>query len=118
MNAIKQLNIEKGLFIVFILISILSIYADTLQQYYIKTNNQKYNKQAKSLFITTLIITLIIYSYFLYRNYNQLKDALLNNKNIFNNSIRTFGSILIIVATLCFIYFQLNNTDEIGISEI
>lgn len=118
MNAIKQLNIEKGLFIIFILTSVVSIYADTLQQYYIKTNNPNYNKQAKNIFITTLIITLIIYSYFLYRNYNQLKDAMLNNKNVFNNSIRVFGSILIIVATLCFIYFQLNNTTEAGVSEI
>ncbi len=118
MNDIKQLNIEKGLFIVFILISIVSIYADTLQQYYIKTNNLNYNKRAKNLFITTLIITLIIYSYFLYRNYNQLKDAMINNKNVFNNSIRVFGSILIVVATLCFIYFQLNSASETGISEI
>lgn len=115
MNKLKELNIEKTIFII---ISLVSIYADTLQQEFIKTKNTAFQTKAKDIFITALIISLLLYTYFLYRNYNELKQALHTNKNIFNNSIRTFGSILIVIATLCFIYFQLFDKTSLGISEV
>ncbi len=118
MNKLKELSVEKTIFIIFIIISLISIYADTLQQEFIKTKNPTYQSNAKTIFITALIISLLLYTYFLYRNYNELKHALNTNKNVFNYSIRTFGSILIVIATLCFIYFQLSDKTSLGVSEI
>jgi hypothetical protein len=111
---INELQFEKILAGFFIVISIMNIYGDNLQQTFIKTKDRQYEKKARDIFITALIISIFIYLYFIYRNNSDLKDAMENNDNVFESQVRLFGSILILIGALCILYFQLSATTPIG----
>lgn len=102
---IKRLSFENWIWVAFIVISVLDIYGDELIKKGIITNNKNYSTRANKLFLGIAYFSIIIYIYFLIRNYNDYKKY--NNKNY---QIRLFGSILILGGTLCLIYFQKNNT--------
>ena len=72
-DQIKNLTTEEILSSAFIVLGILSIYGDELQKKYIQTKNKAYEEQANSIFDLILLITLILYLIFLYRNPFQVR---------------------------------------------
>ena len=59
------------------------------------------------LFLFLTFVSLIIYVYFFMRNYSDYQKY--KNKSY---EVRLFGSILVLVASICFIYFQLTTRTE------
>ena len=63
----------------------------------------------KKIFITSLLITLVVYIFFTRDNYYELIKAKKVCRNIKPTSIRLLGSFLFIIGILCFIYYQIND---------
>lgn len=107
---INQLTFENYIWIIFIIIGVFNIFGDELIKKSIITNNSKPAELAKTIFTIIIIITIIIYLYFIQRNYQDF----LRNRNNQSYQIRLLGSILILVGTLCFLYFLLTafNIDD------
>lgn len=111
-NEIKRLKFEEFLWIIFAILSILNVYGDKEEEKYVITNQKFYKNKSNKIFEITLIVTLLIYSYFFIRNYNALKNASLNEKKLYE--IKLFGSSLLIAGVILLIYFQFNQTSFIG----
>lgn len=103
---IKRLSFENYIWVIFIIISILDIYGDELIKKYLKYNDLESDKKAKKIFFYVSIVTIIIYIYFILRNYKDFQTHEYNDLY----KIRLFGSILILVGTVCLFYFQIKTT--------
>jgi uncharacterized membrane protein YidH (DUF202 family) len=110
-NKIQELKTDELIWIIFITISTLNIVADEYEKKYYLNNDQKKDTEAKKIFILTVTISLLIYIFFLNRNYKKVKDLKQNNKNYKTAEIRLFGSLLIVVGVTCLLYFQIKNKD-------
>ena len=111
---INQLKFENLLSVIFIALSVLNIYGDDLLQRFVILQDKKDEKRAKEVFLVALIITVLIYFYFTYRNYKELKDAIKNgDSDVFAHRIRVFGTLLLIIGVCCFIYFNRNSGETI-----
>lgn len=103
---IKRLNFENLIWICFIIISVLDIYGDELIKKSILSSDKKCRKTADKIFLGITLFSLLIYIYFLMRNYN---DCKVHNDND-SYQVRLIGSIFIITGTICFLYFQLTTS--------
>lgn len=104
---IRRLSFENFIWIVFIVISALDIYGDELIKASVRENKPEEKNKAENLFLFVSLVSILVYIYFFYRNYTDYKKH--PNKNY---EIRLFGSILILVGTLCLLYFQINANDD------
>lgn len=102
-DLIKRLEIDQVISVIFIIISIVSIYCDELIKDGIGESDLEKQKLASQLFLIITIISLIIYIYFLYRNFVVLKD-----EQSIENYLRFFGSLLFIVGIILYLFSQLN----------
>src|SRR5699024_2609202 len=102
-DMIRRLNFENIIWIIFIVISILDIYGDELIKKQLINNDKISGEKAKKLFLGISIVSIVIYLYFLARNYNDYKKY--KNKNY---KIRLIASILVFVGTIMLLYFQIN----------
>lgn len=100
---IKRLRFENYIWIVYLVIALGNIWADELIVKSIEEHEERYDKLAKIIFLISLIVTLVIYIYFLNRNYNDYVNSNIKNKK--NYEIRFLGSIFVFVGTFCFLYF-------------
>lgn len=100
---IKRLRFENYIWVIYLVIALGNIWADELIIKSIEEHENKYDKLAKIIFLISLIVTLIIYVYFLNRNYNDYINS--NEKNKKTYEIRFLGSIFVFVGTFCFLYF-------------
>lgn len=103
-NKLNSILIDEIIIIIFIIMNIISLYADELEKDYLYTKNINNLNISNKIAIYTLIITLIIYVYFLYLNY---KDYIKYKTSIYET--RLIGSILIVIGLYCLIYFRINN---------
>ncbi|MEG0799114.1 MAG: hypothetical protein RSD96_00650 [Bacilli bacterium] len=113
-SELKELSFEKIIWVVFIIISLLNIYGTSLLEEYAKTKDSTDKLTAKKIFIFTVIVSFLIYAYFVYRNYKQLKENERNNKDTKLYYIRFIGSLLIIAGVLFILYFQIFEPDLTG----
>ena len=112
LSKIKELEFEKILWLIFIFISALNIYGDNLEELFLTTNDSTKEQSAKQIFNFTVIVSLLIYLYFGYRNYKYTKNITGKEHNL--ACIRFAGSILIIIGTLFIIYYNISDKDPIG----
>ena len=105
---IRELRIDEVIWIIFIILSILNIIGDENEKYYYINNNDERDKLAKDIFIFTLVISLLLYLYTLYKRYNKMKNA--KDNNLYICEYRLFGSILVVTATIIFIYCSIKET--------
>lgn len=105
-DELKRLNFEDLLWITLGITSFLNVLGDYNVKEYLKTYNNTYKSTSNKIFEFTLIVTLIIYIYFLYRNYKAYQSVPNYQKNIY--LVRVWGSIFLIVGNLLLIYFQEN----------
>lgn len=111
-NDISRLHFENFLWILFIILACLNILGDYDDEKFLNTNFFSYKEESNYIFIFTIFITLVIYFYFFIRNYELYRLASVNEQNQY--FIKLFGSSLLIVGTLCLLYFQINEKNFIG----
>lgn len=102
---INRLSFENLIWICFIIISVLDIYGDELIKRSLINSDKDCRRKANKIFLGITLFSILIYSYFLMRNYNDCKKY--NNESY---QVRLIGSIFIITGTICFLYFQLTTT--------
>lgn len=100
-NIIKQLTFENYIWVIYIIISLFSIFGDELIKKSIIDQDDYANELARTIFFIILIVSLVVYIYFLVRNYNDFK----NNPNSSAYRVRFLGSVLVYIGTICFLYF-------------
>lgn len=103
---INRLTFENYIWAIYIVIAISSIIGDELIKKSITEHDQKKDRLAKDIFTIGLIITILIYLYFLSRNYHDYQS----HENEKAYEIRYLGSILMISGILCLLYFQLKTS--------
>lgn len=112
MNNSIELDFEDFLLIISIILTILNLYGNYNSKIYLQTKDINYKMTSNEIFKFTLSITLLIYIYFFYRNYNSYKNIDYNQKRLY--STKVFGTIFLIVGILCLLYFQNNETNFIN----
>lgn len=111
-NTLNRLKIEDYIWVIFISLSVINMFGDSLQKKYVSTKNPEYQKEANEVFTFTLLATLFIYIYFFKRNYEALENISDENKELF--TIKALGTAFLVVGILCLLYFQVNNKNFIG----
>lgn len=114
MKELEELEFEKILWAIFIVVSALNIYGDNIQELFLQENQPEYEKESKTIFTFTITISLLIYLYFMYRNYKKVEETKQQNENTLLPSIRLFGSILIVVGVIMVLYYQINEKTPLG----
>lgn len=103
-KTIKRLNFENFLWFLFIIVAVLDIYGDELIKKDLRYNDKKSTVRANRVFLGALFVAVLIYFYFLIRNYSDYQKH-----HDESHEIRLIGSILLLAGTICLIYFQLKN---------
>lgn len=114
-NEIENLNIDQSLSGIFILLSIATIIGDEFVKKYYLTKNKNSYKTAKKIFISALIITLLIYLYFLKNSNKEYYEKISNNEESFPHLVRLIGSTLLVVGISCLLYFQITDDELTGV---
>jgi len=118
----EELELEKIIWGIFIIGSLLNIVSDNLQIDYLDNNDKEKLDNAYKVSLFVLILSIVLNSYFVIRNYRDYK----NNTTISNSSnnnksffllIRLIGSILLILGVCCSLYYLVNNKNSIGSSD-
>lgn len=99
-----RLNFENVLWIVFMSLAFLNILGDCASQKFLISQDSYYKRQSDSIFTLTLVITFLIYLYFLIRNLRQYQETPNYLKKMY--LIKVFGSIFLISGIICLLYFQ------------
>lgn len=107
-----RLNFEDFLIVIFIILSILNIVGNYYERMYLKYKSNIYKINSNKIFDFTISITTLIYLYFVIRNYNSYKNIESSKKQLY--SVKLFGSILIIVGSVCILYFQMKQDSFVG----
>ena len=108
---LKEIKIEDYIWIILIFVSIFAIVSDYFEkEWLIKKNEKDYNNY-KSINITLLIITFLVYFYFVLLSYKKYKQSLGSNslKEIFFNQINLFAASLFLIAGLLSIFVEINS---------
>ncbi len=114
-NEIKELEFEKKLWLVVIFAAALSILGDDLEEHFIIDHDENAEKNAKKIFIFTIVISIFIYLYYVNRNYKQYElSKIKNDGNTTLQLIRLAGSILIVVGVIFILYFEVSEKKPIG----
>ena len=109
---LKELKIDEWIWIVFIILSVLNIFGDEYEKdFYTKNDTQK-DQTAKKIFTFTVFISFLIYAYLLYQRYNRVKLMRSQGRDTSLGEIRLFGSILVVTASLLFLYTQIKENKK------
>ena len=117
-NEYKRLLFEDNISIVFIILSVLNIKANNIVEDALITNNYDNYNKAINIYKFNIVISILIYIYFVTRNYNFYKNAIENNENPSFEKIRVLGSVLILIGTILLAYTLFADENEQGEVEI
>lgn len=113
-SKVKELEFEKVLWWIVIFLSALNIYGDNLEQLFFKSNNIGAEKKAKKIFIFTITVSLIIYLYYVYRNYKYYSVSKFKRNETFLYLIRLIGSIFVVVGVIFILYYEVKEKTPVG----
>ncbi len=113
-SKVKELEFEKVLWWVVIFLSALNIYGDNLEQLFFKNNNIGAEKKAKRIFVFTITVSLIIYLYYVYRNYKYYSVSKFKRNDTFLYLIRLIGSIFVVVGVIFILYYEVKEKTPVG----
>lgn len=113
-SKVKELEFEKVLWWVVIFLSALNIYGDNLEQLFFKNNNIGAEKKAKRIFVFTITVSLIIYLYYVYRNYKYYSVSKFKRNDTFLYLIRLIGSIFVVVGVIFILYYEVKEKNSSG----
>lgn len=112
-NRLKEINIEDFIWIIYMIIIILSFYANEIEKNYFLTQNETLKKEYQNLMILIFSVLLIVYGYFVYDGYtdiNQLKNSDSETKIKFTY-ISFIASILILISGILFLYIAISDEE-------
>ena len=109
-NKVQELRIDEWIWVTFIILSVLNIFGDECEKDFCLKHDINKDKLAKKIFTFTVFVSLLIYSYLAYQRYSNLQAKWNTNQNTFLDEMRFFGSILVVVASFIFLYYQLETT--------
>lgn len=116
-NSIEvNLDIEKIIYVVFIIISVMGIIGTNYEEKFIETGDSFYHEKGGTIFKITIVIALIIYLYYLKKNYEIYNEASSKEKNLIR--IRFFGSVFFVVGAICLVYFRFKDPGFVDSPEI
>lgn len=117
-NEYNRLLFEDNISIVFIIVSLINIKANNIIEDAILTNDYGKYQKALTLYKINIIITILVYIYFIIRNVYFYNQAIENNEDPTFEKIRVLGSVLILIGTLLLAYTLFNDDNEQGEVEI
>ncbi len=110
---IKQIDTENFIWIIYIFIIGLCLYANSYEKKYFYTNDIYAKEKYRNITIFIFLVAVIIYIYFFIDNYNDCKN--LNNndspKKKTLNDLSLVGSTLILISGLIFLYISIVDED-------
>ncbi len=108
---LKDIKIENYIWIIYIIIIILSYYANSKEVKYILYNDNKSKKEYQNLMILIFSILFIVYLYFTKDSYDDLKK--LNDCDSDKKKVLTLlsfiGSFLILISGAIFLYIAISD---------
>lgn len=110
-DKLTELKIDEWIWIIFIILSALNIFGDEYEKdYYIHHDVYK-DSIAKKIFTFTVFISFLIYLYLAYQRYTKMKITKNQHQDTSICDTRFFASILVVIASLLFLYCQLEDTN-------
>lgn len=107
-SIVKRLNFENFIWVAFILVSMADIYGDEQLKKNILHHEQHAKEKANNAFLIAILASILIYIYFFSRNYYDYKKYRTKSYKI-----RLLGSILLLVGSICLLYFQGTTTSKV-----
>lgn len=119
-NDYNRLRFEDGLSVLFIILNILNIKANTIIEESIKSESTNNVDKALEIYRFILVTTVILNFYFVIRNYNFYQNAKETDKVNEGRleGIRFIGSILILIGNILLTYTVFNQDEPIGDVEL
>lgn len=108
-NSINNVNFEKLLSIIFIVIGLANILGDDLVIKSIKCNDPTLRSKANTIFLWGLIISFLIYIVFVARNYQFYQEKKEAGLDATAELTRLFGSVIILAGFAVIFYYFINN---------
>lgn len=105
LDKLKDIKTENYIWLIYIVIIILSFYANSKEKEYILYNDFKSKKEYQNLLITIFSILLVIYYYFAKNGYDDLinLDENETDKKKFLTLLSFIGSALILISGIIFL---------------
>lgn len=110
---IKQIETENFIWLIYIVLIGLCLYANAYEKKYFCNNDLVSKEKYRNLTIIIFIIAIIIYAYFLYDNYKDLKSITPYDSSKKKNltELSFLGSSLILISGLIFLYIAIVDID-------
>ena len=108
---LKEIKIENFIWLIYIGIIFLSWYSNSLEKRYYLFNDLLSKEKYRKIIIFIFSVLLIVYFYFLYSSYSDIKDiSIIDNKNKLLY-LSFIASLLIFISGLLFLYIAINDDD-------
>ena len=104
---IRELKIDEGIWILFIMLSIANIFGDECEKKFYQYDSLSSEKKAKAIFFISLFISFFIYCYLDYQKLGKYYEAKRKGADTTVCGIRFLGETLVVIATLLFLYCQI-----------
>ena len=105
-DRIYELKIDEWVWVLFIFLSLLNIIGDECEKNYCIYKTIMKKNISKDIFIFTIFSSLVIYIYLEKKRLDKLLYSRKLNNNTFLWELRCFGGLLVIIATVLFLYCQ------------
>ena len=114
LKRLKQIEIENYIWVVYIIIIVLSYYANYLEKDYFINNNINSKNTYRKINTFIFIILILVYSYFENDSLNSFKDKNKTPKQKEFDTLSLIASTLVLISGLIFLYIIINddNLDE------
>ena len=110
----SELQVDEVVWIIFILLSLMNIFGDECERDYCVFHYEWEKKLSKNIFTFTIFISLLLYFYLEYQRYQKLIHCKKNHQNSSFWEIRCFGGMLVIIATILFLYCQIVDENPVN----
>ena len=112
-DKLNELKIEDFIWVIYIGIIILSWYSNSLERKYFINKNEKYKKQYREIIIGIFLVLLIVYFYFLYSAFQDIKELKPTDSEKKKRLVilSFIGSLFIVCSGLIFLYIACTDED-------
>ncbi len=110
---IKQIEIENIIWLIYIFIIGLCLYANSFEKNYFETGNKNSKETYRKLTITIFTIAIIVYIYFFIDSYDDLKNInqYTSQRTRKLNNLSFIGTTFILLSGIIFLYIAIVDKD-------
>lgn len=112
MNNIEIIQNQEKIRILFIVLNLLALYADTEVEKSLKSKNKGDTELSNKIYLNITIVNVGVLLYYIWINNKGLEEAKANNENTQLFEVKNIAFMLSIIAVVLFIYVQLNSTTQ------